>query len=159
MTYIDPQTPAMAVRTDADVASAISRARALCEETGARFTKIREHVYRALLQSPQPLGAYDILDTLGSVGAQKPPTVYRALDWLMEMGLAQRIATLSKFVPAPLDGSNDPIAYLLCRECGQAETIDAGPLAETLHRAARDNGFRNEETVIEITGLCQGHAA
>ncbi|MGB6230225.1 MAG: transcriptional repressor, partial [Litorimonas sp.] len=145
-------------RTEAEIVSALHRARALAERSGARFTRIREHVYRALLRAPQPVGAYDILDTLDGVGAQKPPTVYRALDWLMEMGLAHRIATVSKFVAVPDDRADRPVAYLLCRQCGEARTLDAAPLAASLTLAVRDTGFRKDDAVIEITGLCDGHA-
>lgn len=144
--------------SEAEIASAVHHARTISDAAGARFTRIREHVYRALLLASQPVGAYDILETLDGVGAQKPPTVYRALDWLIDMGLAHRIATVSKYVATPIQTPEQPIAYLLCRECGQAETIDAGPLAESLHQAVRDTGFCNEDTVIEITGLCHDHA-
>ena len=158
MTSLSTRDPHAAGLPQANLSAALSQARSRAEASGTRFTRIREYVYRTLLQSPRPLGAYDILGRMdGAVGAQKPPTVYRALDWLQEMGLAHRIATLSKFVAAPLDDRATSVAYLLCRECGQAEPMDSGPVAALLDRAVADAGFRNEATVIEVTGLCGGH--
>jgi Fur family zinc uptake transcriptional regulator len=159
MTLLATQPASQAAPAPADLSAALRHARNRADASGTRFTRIREYVYRTLLNSPRPLGAYDILNNMdGAVGAQKPPTVYRALDWLQEMGLAHRIATLSKFVAAPLDSRAAPVAYLLCRECGQAEPMDPGPVAALLDRAVADAGFRNEATVIEVTGLCGGHA-
>ena len=47
----------------------------------------------------KPLGAYDILDTLKRerVGAA-PPTVYRALAFLLQQGLVHRIESRNAFV-------------------------------------------------------------
>ncbi|MGB3455129.1 MAG: Fur family transcriptional regulator [Litorimonas sp.] len=158
MTQLLSRAPASSGPPSIDVPAALHSARTRAEGSGTRFTRSREYVYRTLLESPCPLGAYEILDRMdAAVGAQKPPTVYRALDWLLEMGLAHRIATLSKFVAAPLDAAASPVAYLLCRECGQAEPMEAGPVSALLHTAVRDAGFRNEDTVIEVTGLCGSH--
>ena len=133
----------------------LERAKVMAKESGSRLTAIREHVYMSLLRADQPMKAYDILETLQGVGAQKPPTVYRALDWLMEMGLVTRISTVSKFVATPMDQARDSIAYLLCRECGQAEIIDIGPVGQTLRASASEKGFQGGETVIEMMGLCE----
>lgn len=150
-----------------DLELALNTARQRAKRSGTRLTPIRQHVYEALLTSQQPLGAYDILETIAGVGAQKPPTVYRALDWLMEVGLAQRIATLSKFVASPIPagpdrtadraGAEAPVAFLLCRECGAAKAIDAGPITASLAATANDHNFNKEDAVIEISGLCERH--
>lgn len=138
-----------------DVTAIVERARSMAKQSGRRFTTIREHVYVSLLRAERPMKAYDIIDTLDGVGAQKPPTVYRALEWLIEMGLVRRIATVSKFVAAPLDSSPHSIAYLLCRRCGQAEVIDIGAAGQSLRATAKAKGFQEDETVIELMGLCE----
>lgn len=142
-------------QTECNIPLTVERARRMAKQSGSRLTAIREHVYLALLRAEQPMKAYDILETLEGVGAQKPPTVYRALDWLIELGLVRRISTVSKFVAAPLEPSPDSIAYLLCRRCGQAEAINVGSLGQSLRATAKAKGFKEEETVIELMGLCE----
>lgn len=119
----------------------------------SRFTPIRRHIYKCLLETDRPLGAYDILDMLDGIGSAKPPTVYRTLDWLMEMGLVKKIESLSKYMAA----TNEQLALLLCQTCGHAETFDAGPALESLGNLARARGFQEQQTVIEILGQCSVH--
>lgn len=144
--------------TEQEVTAAVDAARQKAAQAGKRFTPLREHVYKLLLTASQPSGAYEILERLDGVGANKPPTAYRCLEWLMEQGLARRIASVSKFVAAPLDPDLTSVAYLLCHECGQAEAVDVGDFGDTLQKLAQAQGFKNDETVIELTGLCRGHA-
>jgi len=125
--------------------TAIDFAGEIARQSGSRLTPIRRHVYTCLLQSDTPLGAYDILDMLDGIGAQKPPTVYRALDWLMKIGLVKKVASVSKYVA------------LQPQKCGQTESFDPGPMTESLKAIAQKNGFDNCETVIEIVGHCKGH--
>ena len=129
----------------------------IVKRSGARFTPIRKRVYNLLLQATQPLGAYDILGLMDGVGSSKPPTVYRALDWLMDMGLAKKVTSQSKFVALRPDKDNQAIAFLLCQSCGQAEAFDPGPLTENLASIAAQKGFSERETVIEVMGYCKDH--
>ena len=75
------------------------RATALCESRGVRLTDLRRQVLGLILESDAPTGAYDLLDRLKAtrVGAA-PPTVYRALDFLLEQGLIHKLESLSAFV-------------------------------------------------------------
>lgn len=139
---------------EADIDVMLEQAQRHVKKSGGRLTTIREHVYVSLLRSGQPMKAYDILATIQGVGAQQPPTVYRALDWLISIELVREISTVSKFVAVPLNETHDSIAYLLCRQCGHAETIDTGGLSQSLRATAKARGFKEEETVIELMGLC-----
>jgi Fur family zinc uptake transcriptional regulator len=145
-------------KTDHDeraIVAMVEHAKRTAKQSGSRLTAIREHVYVSLLRSGQPMKAYDILDTLEGIGAQNPPTVYRALDWLIKSGLVRKMSTVSKFVATPPDAPSDSIAYLLCRQCGQAEVVNIGALGQFLRATAKEKGFREEETVIELMGLCE----
>ena len=137
--------------------TAIDFAEEIARQSGTRLTRIRRHVYKCLLQSEHPLGAYDILDMLDGIGAQKPPTVYRSLDWLMKLGLVKKVTSVSKYVALQPHKGNQTIAFLLCLKCGQTESFDPGPMTESLKAIAQKNGFGNCETVIEIVGHCKGH--
>src|SRR5215475_6608479 len=77
----------------------LNRAEAICEHRGANLTELRRHVLGLILDAASPTGAYELLDRLrqNRKGAA-PPTVYRALDFLLEQGLIHRIERLSAFV-------------------------------------------------------------
>lgn len=65
-----------------------------------RMTAQRRDVLGLILQADAPVGAYDLLEQLRvSDRRPAPPTVYRALDFLLEHGLIHRIERLSAFVP------------------------------------------------------------
>lgn len=139
----------------------LDRADAICAERGARLTDLRRQVLGLILEQEAPTGAYDLLDRLRATrqGAA-PPTVYRALDFLLEHGLIHRLERLSAFVGcvAPEEGAHDHPAhaaqFLICRQCGRVVEIDDHDLAHALAAAARRAGFSVSKATIEAEGLC-----
>ena len=74
-----------------DVDAFLNEAETLVARRGQRMTRIRRKVLRLLLESHAPAKAYDLLGNLDGEGSAKPPTIYRALDFLQETGLAHKI--------------------------------------------------------------------
>jgi Fur family zinc uptake transcriptional regulator len=105
------------------------------------------------------MGAYDILATLSKDRAATgeraaPPTVYRALEFLMTAGLVHRIDSLNAFVACftPLQAHKS--YFLLCEQCGTAEEIDDGSLQRLLGETARRSGFAARHETVELRGTC-----
>ena len=96
----------------------VNRARTICEQNGARFTSIREKVFRLLANLNGGIGAYELLEQLKQTepGA-KPATVYRALDFLLEQRLIHRIGALNAFIGCPHPDHNHASHFLLCDNC------------------------------------------
>ena len=143
--------------TEPDFSAVLEQAENIISLKGGRFTAIRKHVYQLLLKAPHPLGAYEIIDQLNGIGAQKPPTVYRALTWLIEHGLVAKIAYNARYVVLPIGVEPDNLAFVICRKCGDTGTVETPGISKSLHQTAKDRGFQPTETVIEIIGLCDGH--
>ena len=81
------------------LANALQYATAVCTERGARLTPVRQRVLEIIWQSHRPLGAYAILEVLSAEGhSPAPPTVYRALEFLLTHGLVHRLSSLNAFV-------------------------------------------------------------
>ena len=77
----------------------LRRADDLCRQNNLRLTPIRERVYRELVQSGGPVGAYDLVDRLSSEKKRLAPvTIYRALDFLRDNGLVHRIESRNAFI-------------------------------------------------------------
>ena len=152
MTLIPLEKPALPVDDRADM---LAHAEEIARQAGRKMTAIRRHVYKCLLESEFPMGAYEILDQLDGVGARKPPTVYRALDWLMELGLIRKLSSVSKYVALPAGQTFDPVAMVLCRKCGRVDVLDVGANIADIVSAANSSGYDDVEATLEIMGQCQ----
>lgn len=136
--------------------AALSEAEALCARQGLRLTALRKRVLELVWSSHKPLGAYDILAVLSEEDGRRaaPPTVYRALDFLLENGLVHRIASLNAFI-----GCNHPEhahqgQFLICRNCHIALELEQNAISEAIVQAAANVGFHVEGQTVEVLGLC-----
>jgi len=138
------------------VHAALASARHLCGERGARLTPLREQVLELVWASHKPLGAYHLMEQLSQASTRRvaPPTVYRALDFLLEQGLIHRIHGLNAYVGCPSPAHNHPNHFLLCRACGVAVELESQPLDRLIRDQAREAGFTLETDSLEVTGLC-----
>ena len=130
----------------------LGQAQRVCLEAGETLTPARQRVLELLWDEPGPAKAYDLLNRLG--GTAKPPTVYRALDFLVRLGLAHRIESLNAFAACEVGACARSAIFLICNRCGHAEEIDAGHAVVDLDEAAARHGFAIERTVIEVSGVC-----
>lgn len=134
----------------------MEHAEALCRARGVRLTSQRRRVLGILCESERPLGAYEILAEMGGNGrAHAPPTVYRALDFLLEQGLVHKLESLHAFV-----GCNHPEhphcgQFLICSGCGEVTEIEHHEIDSSLREAAYATGFQPERRVVEIIGTCR----
>ena len=137
-------------------ADALKHAEALCAERSQRLTPIRRQVLEVLLESHNPLGAYEIMDRAAAHGARPAPiTIYRALDFLRENGLVHRIESRNAFVACVNNhASGDLVVFLLCERCGAVGEAPSAAVADQLKAAARAAGFTPKTPVIEISGVC-----
>jgi len=153
-----PKTPLAYTPHDHDhcVSSALAEADSLCLRQGVRLTALRRRVLELVWQSHRPLGAYDILATLSEQDGRRaaPPTVYRALDFLLENGLVHRIASLNAFIGCSQPEHPHQSQFLICRNCHTAIELEQASIAEAIESAARTVDFAVETQTVEVVGLC-----
>lgn len=137
------------------VDEAIEVATRICAERGMRFTKIRERVLTLVWSGHQPIGAYAILKALQSEYPRAaPPTVYRALDFLIEIGLIHRIESMNAFVGCTHPDERHAGQFLICENCGAAAELDDPQINDAVQSTAGALGFLAQRQMIEVTGLC-----
>lgn len=137
------------------VAQAVEAAEAECRRRGARLTEVRRRVLELVWSSHQPVGAYAVLEALACEGfCAAPPTVYRALDFLLAHGLVHRIERLNAFVGCSHPGTPHAGQFLLCSGCGAAAELDDAAVVTALTDAAARLGFTAERQTVEIEGRC-----
>jgi Fur family zinc uptake transcriptional regulator len=140
---------------DRCITAALGEAERLCARRGARLTALRKRVLALVWTSHSPVGAYDILDRLSrEQGRAAPPTVYRALEFLLEQGLVHRIESLNAFVGCPHPGKTHSGQFLICRDCGAAAEMQDRTIDRAISSQAAACGFTVEGKTVEVRGLC-----
>lgn len=143
----------------ADTEAFLAEAEALVVRKGQRMTRIRRKVLRLLLESDGPAKAYDLLANLDGEGAAKPPTIYRALDFLQETGLVHKIESLNAYVACGHTSHSHSAVFLICDTCHTAEELHAVATSNSLKSETRAAGFRMNRAVVEVRGTCRNCAA
>ena len=140
------------------VSHALAEAESICERQGLRLTALRKRVLELVWQSHKPLGAYDILAVLSESDGRRaaPPTVYRALDFLLENGLVHRIASLNAFVGCSHPEHAHQGQFLICRTCHAAIELENAEISSAIVNNAASVGFAVESQTVEVVGLCSG---
>ena len=134
-----------------------------CTWQGGQFTELRRLVLELVLEAESPATAYQLLDRLKQKrkGAA-PPTIYRALDFLIEQRLIHKIERLNAFIPCVEAVPHDhPVQFLICRRCGSVAEIEDLGISTALEQAAKRQGFHTGKAVVELDGTCAAcsHAA
>lgn len=138
------------------VSKAIDTAKCLCRDRGLRFTRIRRRVLEIVWNSHKPVGAYDILDSLNGTGRiAAPPTVYRALDFLIEADLVHRLDSINAYVGCADPGTSHTGQFLICRECRTVAELDDVDINRLVEQKVSALGFSAVHQMLEIHGLCQ----
>ena len=138
------------------IEDALRDAKAVCEAQSVRFTQQRQRVFELVWASHQPAKAYDILSILQKEDASaKPPTVYRALDFLLELGLIHKLHRLNAYIGCSHLEKMGPCFFLICSHCGNVTEEDDAALDRFVRQTARKHHFIPDQTTLEMDGICQ----
>ena len=134
---------------------AVVKAEALCARRGVRLTALRRRVLELVWSSHASIGAYDVLRQLSKDHERAaPPTVYRALDFLLAQGLVHRLECLNAFVGCAVPEAAHAGQFLICRTCGTAAELDDQRVNRAIARGAAELGFTVERRTVELRGVC-----
>lgn len=132
----------------------LAEAEAHCRQHGARLTHGRREVLKRLMQHEGGVKAYQLLEELRATQENvAPPMVYRALDFLQEMGLVHRLDSMNAFV-ACSTRHHEQSLLLVCPQCGAVAEICAPGLGQTLAASVAQSGFVVQGDCLEIKALC-----
>ena len=128
----------------------LQSARETVETRGERFTPLREHVLELIMTDGGAVKAYDLLDRLRpDLGSPKPPTVYRALDFLSKHGLIHRVEALNAFIACDHSHKGHLAEFFICEKCQSVEERHAHD-----HADCKPDGFQIRRSVVEHYGQC-----
>lgn len=138
-----------------ELSHVLARAESLCQERGARLTEQRKTVLQLLCVSDKPLSAYELLDRMrGVVKNPAPPTVYRALDFLLEQGLVHKLESLHAYIGCAHPDHPHASQFLICDDCGEVAEVEDASVAKSLKAAGKAIGFHTRRPVVEVLGTC-----
>jgi Fur family zinc uptake transcriptional regulator len=137
------------------IETALDRAETVCDTRGVRLTELRRQVLQLVWRRHEPVGAYELLDELKVTHRRAaPPTVYRALEFLMDQGLVHRIESLNAFVGCTQPEQQHVGQFLICTRCGLIGELDDPEIARAVISRAAALGFTVERQTIEVRGMC-----
>lgn len=137
------------------VSSAMRDAEKVCKKRGVNLTPIRRQVLEIIWQGHNPVKAYEIIENFGSTShPTAPPTVYRALDFLIENGLVHRIESQNAFIGCSQPVTAHKANFFICESCHRAIEIDSARLEASFEQIAADHSFQIKHKTVEIYGLC-----
>jgi len=139
---------------EAGLQRALNRAEALCAQRGVRFTAQRRRVLELVCRAERPVGAYEILDQIREGATAAPPTVYRALDFLLEQGLVHKLETLHAFIGCTHPEHPHASQFLICADCGRVKELENEAIAGSLRSLEQETGFKPQRPVVEVIGTC-----
>lgn len=126
------------------------------KERGLRLTPLRKEVLELVAASHKPVKAYDLLDQLREKhGNAAPPTVYRALDFLLENGFIHKLESVNAFVSCHHPAEAHQVPFLICDICSSAQEVCDERVAELIEAQARAFGFRPQAQTLEVHGVCK----
>jgi Fur family transcriptional regulator, zinc uptake regulator len=141
-----------------DAAGFVSAVERACSERGLRLTEIRARVLGLVADAGKPIKAYDLLDKVREgegAGAAAPPTVYRALDFLLANGFIHKLESVNAFVACHHPNAAQHSApFLICDACHKAVELEDEHVVATLDTQARALGFSPQTQTLEVHGLC-----
>ena len=141
-----------------DAAAFVAAVEVACQERGLRLTPIRARVLGLIAEGGKPLKAYDLLDKVRSgegAGASAPPTVYRALDFLLANGFIHKLESVNAFVACHHPNTDQhSVPFLICDRCHSAVELEDRQVVAALDERARALGFVPQAQTLEVHGLC-----
>lgn len=111
----------------------------------------------------RPMTAYTLLDALRpDIPRVAPPTVYRALARLTELGLVHRLETINSYMACDHDHgpeSGEAVIFAICGDCGTVRELHDERVQRRMERLVTEQNFTPEAAVIEMRGTCGDCAA
>lgn len=141
---------------DQCIKQALLTAERLCLEQNQKLTRVRRRALELIWQSHRPLGAYQLLAQLAKEGFNSaPPTVYRALDFLLKAGLIHKVESMNAYLGCIHPDKEHHGYFLICDSCQDVMEVDYEDIHTALEANAARHGFKLRSNTVELLGLCQ----
>ena len=137
-------------------AERVALAVSLCGARGVQLTTLRRQILELLWESGRPTGAYELIEALKLRNSRPvgPPTVYRALEFLMSQGFVSKIESHNAYVPCAHPERHQDCLFFICGDCGASTELEDPRIEQLLAENAAHLGYRVTRRVVEVEGTC-----
>ncbi len=125
------------------------------DHSSPRLSRNQSEILACLRRAKEPMSAYAILDRVRTVGISHPPTVYRALNELMQKGMVHRLQSKSAFVACGHGACDGKFAFAICRKCDKVVEIPLSDEDQAALLGLAPDEITPEQVTLEIAGLCE----
>jgi len=119
-----------------------------------KLSRNQSEILTCLRKAGEPMSAYAILDRVRKSGISHPPTVYRALNDLMQKGMVHRLQSRSAFVACGHGACDGKFAFAICRACDRVVEIPLTDEDQAALLGLAPDEITPEQVTLEIAGLC-----
>lgn len=128
------------------------------QKTGGRRSNAQhaDLVHSALVSIGKPASAYEVMNELSDHGITAPPTIYRALNRLIENGLAHKIESLNAFVACTHASHKGAAVFVVCDACEMVTELEQPLVERVLRDWAKLARFEVQRMSLELRGQCSG---
>ncbi len=137
-------------------AERVALAKSLCGTRGVQLTELRRQILELLWESGRPTGAYELIEVLKLRRPRPvwPPTVYRALEFLICQGFVWKIESRNAYVPCAHPERQRDCLFFICTNCGATAELEDLRVEQLLAENATVLGYRVKRRVVEVEGTC-----
>ncbi|PLK59122.1 transcriptional regulator Zur [Candidatus Palibaumannia cicadellinicola] len=141
---------------DINQTNLLNQAVKLCEQRNVRMTPQRLEVFRLIIKQNNAISAYELLNLLQESEPQaKPPTIYRALDFLIDQGFIHRVESTNSFMLCyNFTDRSHTSAFFICDKCGQVTEKVSEKIKNILQSMAAKASFTMSHNIVEAHGFC-----
>ena len=143
-------------KSASELKASISRVVEICKSNNLGFTDIRKQVFEIIVKKNKPIKAYEILDEIRNISGKPshPPTVYRAIDFLIENGFVHKLNSINSFVGCFHPKAHEECYFLICKKCNLYQECCDDSLKDRISKTAEHKNFLISNTTLEIEGHC-----
>lgn len=113
-------------------------------------------IVEALRGLGRPVSAYELIEEVRGQGVSAPPTVYRALQRLIDDGLAHRLESLNAFVACTHPHHSTKAVFAICESCNAVTEFDSPSAVKALQSWGVEEKFHIRSMTLELRGRCAG---
>jgi Fur family zinc uptake transcriptional regulator len=143
-----------------DISRVLDQAQSICTAHGARLTEKRRRVLQVVLESSEPLSAYQIADQYRDQYGKtlSVMSVYRMLNFLKENELVHRLETTNQYLPCShitCKHDHEVPQFLICDKCHGVDEVGIHKkILSELSANIEETGFTLARQQIEFHGIC-----
>ena len=123
------------------------------------LSKNETSIYDELVRQGRALTAYELLESVRSLGIRSPTQVYRALERLERRHLVHRIESINAFIACAHSHERNPhpstVGFAICEKCGNITEIDMSNVSKRLGGLADKTDFKVKYSLLEFRGKCR----